>query len=321
MSSAMTAARLVKPGRFDLVEIARPQPGPGEVRVALEGCGVCASNLPVWSGRPWFDYPLAPGELGHEGWGRVEAVGPDVDASLIGRRVAMVSSRAYAEADIASADDLIALPESLRLAPLEPFGCAFNVADRARLGAGRTVAVVGLGFIGLAVTRLACAAGCRVATVSSNPHALSIAETMGAFPVSLQEDRHRVRDAVIGALGGCDRVIECTGHQQPLDLATDLIAEGGCLVIAGYHQDGPRYVDLQQWNWKGIDVVNAHERDRRRVRQGMRIAADALAADPWWVDTLITHTYPLTDISAALKCADERPEDFVKAAVLTAVTA
>lgn len=314
----MTAARLVRPGRFDLVQTARPEPGTGQVRVALEGCGVCASNLPVWSGRPWFDYPLAPGELGHEGWGRVDAVGPEADPSLVGRRVALISSHAYADADIAFAEDLIPLDESLRIAPLEPFGCAFNVADRARFGADRTVAVVGLGFIGLAVTRLARAAGCRVAAVSSNPHALAIAESLGAFPLRV-EDRNRACDAVGATLGRCDRVIECTGYQQPLDLATDLIGEGGRLVIAGYHQDGPRQVDLQQWNWKGIDVVNAHERDPRRVRQGMRIAADALAADPWWLETLITHTYPLTDIAAALGCAEERPAGFVKAAVLTAV--
>ena len=49
--------------------------GPGEARVRLEGCGVCGSNLPVWEGRPWFQYPLDPGTPGHEGWGVIEEVG------------------------------------------------------------------------------------------------------------------------------------------------------------------------------------------------------------------------------------------------------
>ena len=59
---------------------------------------------------------------------------------------------------------------------------------------------------------------------------------------------------------GCDRVIEAAGHQEGLDLGTALTAEGGRLVIAGYHQDGLRHVDMQTWNWRGIDVINAHER-------------------------------------------------------------
>jgi hypothetical protein len=60
------------------VHLARRDPLPGEVRVALEGCGVCGSNLPVWEGREWFTYPLQPGAPGHEGWGEVAAVGDGV---------------------------------------------------------------------------------------------------------------------------------------------------------------------------------------------------------------------------------------------------
>ena len=52
-----------------------------------------------------------------------------------------------------------------------------------------------------------------------------------------------------------ERVIETGGVQASLDLATELIAEGGRLVIAGYHQDGTRQVNLQRWNWHGIDVA------------------------------------------------------------------
>ena len=59
----------------------------------------------------------------------------------------------------------------------------------------------------------------------------------------------------------CERVIEAVGKQWPLDLAGELVGYGGKLIIAGYHQDGPRQVNMQSWNWKGIDVINAHERD------------------------------------------------------------
>jgi threonine dehydrogenase-like Zn-dependent dehydrogenase len=316
----MTAAQLVAPGRFELVHVDKPDPGPRQVRVAVEGCGVCASNLPAWSGRPWFHYPLAPGELGHEGWGEVEALGADVDASLLGRRVAMASHHAYAGADLVDADDLILLPESLSVAPLEPFGCVFNVADRAAIVPEQTVAVVGLGFIGLGLARLAVALGARVMVLSSNPSALESAAAFGvtrALPMaSRAEARQAVADLTNGL--GCATVAECTGHQEPLDLAGDIVAEGGRLVIAGFHQDGPRQVNLQQWNWKGIDVINAHERSRARIRRGMRAAADALADDPSWVGALITDTFPLADIDAALERASRRPPGFVKATVLMA---
>src|SRR4051812_17212647 len=55
--------------------VSRPEPGPGQVLLQLEGSGVCASSIPLWEGRTWFDYPQTPGAPGHEGWGRVAAVG------------------------------------------------------------------------------------------------------------------------------------------------------------------------------------------------------------------------------------------------------
>src|SRR5437763_10619408 len=105
--ATMRAAVLRAPGLLETRRIAVPQPGAGEVRVRLEGCGVCASNLPPWEGRPWFRYPLAPGELGHEGWGRIDAVGAGVDPGRLGERVALLSFRAYAEYDIAPADSAV----------------------------------------------------------------------------------------------------------------------------------------------------------------------------------------------------------------------
>ena len=56
-----------------------------------------------------------------------------------------------------------------------------------------------------------------------------------------------------------------------------VIGMGGRLVVAGYHQDGPRQVNMQDWNWKGIDVVNAHERDPAVHRHGLREAVAAVA--------------------------------------------
>ena len=84
----MRAAGVTGPGAVRIDHLPRPEPGPGQVRVKLEGCGVCASNLTPWAGPEWQSYPLRPGELGHEGWGVVDAVGEGVTDVQPGDRVA-----------------------------------------------------------------------------------------------------------------------------------------------------------------------------------------------------------------------------------------
>ena len=69
---------------------------------------------------------------------------------------------------------------------------------------------------------------------------------------------------------------EAVGAQRTLNLASQLVATQGRLVIAGQHQVGLRQVDMQSWNTRGIDVINAHERDPTHRVAGMRAAADAV---------------------------------------------
>src|SRR3954464_7199712 len=122
----MRACVIAAPGRADMQTLVRPEPGPGEVLVRLEGSGVCASSLPLWEGREWFQYPQPPGAPGHEGWGRVAAVGGGVTGLNEGDRVAALSYRAHAEYDLAEASAVVALPAALadRALPGEPLGCA-----------------------------------------------------------------------------------------------------------------------------------------------------------------------------------------------------
>jgi threonine dehydrogenase-like Zn-dependent dehydrogenase len=95
-----------------------------------------------------------------------------------------------------------------------------------------------------------------------------------------------------------------------------LVRIRGRLVIAGYHQDGLRTVDLQLWNWRGLDVINAHERDSAVRVEGIRSAVDAVVEG--WLDPapLYTHTFGLTEAGAAMDVLAARPEGFVKALVL-----
>jgi threonine dehydrogenase-like Zn-dependent dehydrogenase len=318
-SRTMRAARQTGPGRMDMVEVALPSPGPGEVRVRLEGCGVCASNLTPWEGPEWMQFPQEAGALGHEGWGTVDAVGEGVDAVAVGDRVAALSYRSYAEYDIAAADAVIKLPAELDGMPFpgEPLGCAMNIFGRAGIVAGQTVAIVGIGFLGAVLTRLAKEAGAKVIAISRRPFSLEIATRFGADHVIPMDD-HRSIIEVVKRLTDerlCDVVIEAVGKQWPLDLAAELTAERGRLVVAGYHQDGPRQVNMWLWNWRGIDVINAHERDPKVYVEGMRAAVAAVAAGRIDPAPLYTHRYRLDELGRALDDTRDRPDGFVKALI------
>jgi 2-desacetyl-2-hydroxyethyl bacteriochlorophyllide A dehydrogenase len=316
------AARFEGPHRVRIESSEVGEPAANQVRVKLEGCGVCGSNLPVWQGRPWFSYPFDPGVPGHEGWGRVSAVGSRVHEFTPGDRVAVLSGNAYADYDFATPEQLVRLPPQLEGKPFpgEPLACAVNIFHRSGISAGQLVAIVGIGFIGAALTALASLAGARVVAISRRPFALEMAQRCGADAVVKFDDPTRtLREARrLSADGGYERVIECVGSQGALDLASELCATRGRLIIAGYHQDGPRHVDLQQWNWRGLDVINAHERDPAVYKRAMQEAVELVVSGKLKPGLLFTHSSPLEDISAAFTALEQRPHGFLKALVLCA---
>ena len=95
----------------------------------------CApSNIPPWEGREWFHYPMAPGQLGHEGVGHRSTRSAEMcTRSRVGDRVALLSEQAYAEYDVARRTiRSCSLPDALadQPFPAEPLGCAMNIFRR-----------------------------------------------------------------------------------------------------------------------------------------------------------------------------------------------
>jgi threonine dehydrogenase-like Zn-dependent dehydrogenase len=315
----MRAAVVTGPGQIQISEVARPEPGLGQVRLRLEGCGVCAANLTPWAGPEWMQYPTEPGALGHEAWGFVDAIGEGVEGLSIGDRVAALSYKSYAEYDLAEAGAVVRLPDALAGQPFpgEPLGCAINIYRRSEIETGQTVAIIGIGFLGAILTKLATDAGARVIAISRRPFSLDLARRMGAAETIPMEDHSAIIERVKELTGGtfCDRVIEAVGKQWPLDLAGELTRERGKLIVAGYHQDGPRQVNMWLWNWRGIDVINAHERDSKVYVQGLREAVDAIASGRLDPSSLYTHRYPLERLDEALNATRDRPDGFLKALV------
>lgn len=315
----MRAAIIAEPGVVRIEEIALPEPGPGQLRVRMEGCGVCASNLPPWEGKPWFTYPMNPGSPGHEGWGVVDKVGPGVTRFSKGDYVAMLSGHAYAEYDVTDEGSAVHLPEPICGQPFpgEPLACAINVFRRSNVRSGQTLAIVGIGFLGAILTRLATNVGANVIAISRRPYSLEVAKAMGAAETIPMLDHCQIIDQIKGLTSGtfCDTTIEAIGQQWPLDLSAELTKEQGRLVVAGYHHDGPRQVNMQMWNWKGLDVINAHERDPKVYTDGLKVAVDAVTSGALNPFRLYTHTFTLDHLADALNMTRDRPEGFLKALI------
>jgi threonine dehydrogenase-like Zn-dependent dehydrogenase len=315
----MRAATLLAPGRFALEEgLPEPSPGEGEVVIAVDGCGVCASNLGPWQGVHGITFPLEPGAPGHEVYGRVAALGHGVTELREGDPVTALSYRGFAEFDVALAEAVLPLPSKLAGQAVlgEPLACAVNVARRAGVAPGDTVVVLGIGFMGaLLLPLLRQAEPARVIAVSRRASGIEMAGRLGA-DTALTADRDVV--ALVSDLTGgrmADVVIEATGKAGPLGLAAELTRVRGRLVIAGYHQDGPRSINLQLWNWRGLDVINAHERDPAVYRQGMAEGIELMAHGHLDLAPLLTHHFALDRIEEAFAMTSDRPHGFFKAVV------
>jgi threonine dehydrogenase-like Zn-dependent dehydrogenase len=272
-----------------------------------------------WKGIPGLQYPMSPGAPGHEVFGTVEALGSGVQGLSVGQPVTALTYRAYSELDIARADAIMPLPDSLAGRPVlgEPVACAVNVMRRSGVQEGDVVVLLGTGFLGtLLLEMMRSRHPAKVVAVSRRRLDPALAERLGVETLTYDDD---VRGRIGELTGGrrADVVLEATGKQAPLDLATDLVRVRGRLIVAGYHQDGPRTVNMQLWNWHGIDVINAHERDPEIYRSGMEEGVRMLAAGELDLDSLITHTFPLSEINAAFRTSEERPPGFVKSVVMS----
>lgn len=320
----MSAAVIPRPGVLEIREVPVPEPGLGQVRVRLEGCGLCAASVAAWEGRAEsdFEFPLGPGEPGDEAWGEVTALGEGVSGVEVGQRVGVLTHAGFAEYAVVNAGALVALPEALDNEPFpaRALGGAVNVFRRSFIDKGQTVAVIGFGFLGALVTQFAVLAQARVVAVGRRPCALRIAKQLGAQaavvmkepggdPVALET----MRELNGGEL--FDIAIEATGTQRGLDLAGEATRDRGRLVIAGSHRGGPRLVDVGLWNRRGIDVINAHEPSPEVLREGLREAVAALECGLLKPGPLYTHRFSLARLDDAMALAAKRPSDFMKALV------
>src|ERR1700676_4738993 len=246
-------------------------------------------------------------------------LGRSVSGWQAGDRVVFLSNHGFAEYDVAKVEAIAALPPQFdgKQMPAEPIGCVMNILRRSEIKPGMTVAVVGIGFLGALLIQLAVSRGAGVRALGRRPFALELAKKAGAQESIGLIDSATVIQRVETLTEGrfCEVVIEATGKQEALDFAPQITGIRGRLVIAGYHQDESRKINLGLWNWRGLDVINAHERDPAISIRGVRAAIEAVQAGTLDPLPLLTHTRPLDRLAEALALTRDRPDGFMKAVI------
>jgi L-iditol 2-dehydrogenase len=313
----MRLAEMPEPGRFELVDVEDPVPAPHEVVLDVAACGVCASELDMFSGAAGHaSYPWRPG---HEVSGTVCAAGSEVSTLPPGAPVAAwVTTRGFAER--------VAVPEAhcapagdvpLDLALGEPLACAVNAVELAGIGFGDDVVIVGAGFMGLTILQLVRLRGPRhVVVVDVRADALEHARALGATHTidgASGDASREVAELTDGR--GADVTIEATGSPAALAGVGDLTRMSGTIVIAGYHQGEPRPVPMATWNWMAFRIANAHFREPSTILHGLRAGMRLLTAGLVSFEGLVTHRFGLDEIGDAFRTAIDKPSGFVKATV------
>lgn len=301
-----------------VVDVPDLQPAAGEVLVKVKYTGACMSD---W--HPWNE--ARGGErMGHEPLGTVAALGAGVAGFQLGDRVTgLAKTPTYAQYCLCNADCIVHIPDNLadEDAVAEPLSCLVSVASKLRIEkAGDPVAVVGAGYMGLGVLTLLKLQGAgRIVAVDPRAEARENALRFGADEAYAPESvpaKYLVTqwDGTMWDRGF--RVVsEFAGVESALRLAGDMTAIHGVLGVGGWHQGGLRTVDFRLWGWKGITVINTHERRTAFQVDCCRNALAMLSAGQWGFKGVSNSIYALDEFDRANSDMENKPKGFIKALI------
>jgi L-iditol 2-dehydrogenase len=178
---------------------------------------------------------------------------------------------------------------------VEPLACCLHGIERAGIRAGQTVAVVGIGPIGLMLCAAAKDAGANVVAVGGREERRELVPAFGGTPGDGQ---------------GADVVIEAAGTEDSWAEALDLVRAGGTVVFFGGLERGTDLaVDTYRLHYEELTLVGSFHHTPKTVRAALAFLASG--AHPW--ERLVTHRVGLDEVSGLL---DDPPDDLLKAAVI-----
>lgn len=308
-----------------LLELPLPEPGPDEVLLQVQACGVCHSDLHIIDGdTPAFKAgtkaQLIPG---HEVVGTVVKKGADVSHLAVGQRVGaawlhwacgqceqclegrenlcrkgtvsgMTVDGGYAEFMRAKASHAIPVPDALTSAEAAPLFCAgvtsYRAIHQAGVGPGQRVAIVGIGGLGHLAVQIARALGAEVIALDVADDKLAAAKALGAAHVfnALAPDAAKA----VRNLGGAHVVVVTSAARAAYDLAMKCLRPGGTLSVVGLPPQPLQFGALQLVGGE-FRIIGSAVGTRDDLRATLDLAARGLLHCD-------VHTRPLSDVNAVL---------------------
>ncbi|HEY1807275.1 MAG TPA: alcohol dehydrogenase [Acidobacteriaceae bacterium] len=259
----MKVAQVGKPGSgLEVVERAIPKPGAGQVRIKVQACGVCHSDLLTVEGAwPGIQYPRVPG---HEVAGVIDEVGAGVTTWKKGQRVGVgwhgghdntcpecrrgdfMNCRnqqiagisydgGYQEYMVAPVEGLAALPESLKDAEAAPLLCAgitvYNALRHSGALPGDLVGVQGIGGLGHLGVQFANKFGYRVAAIGRGPKNAALAKKLGAH-VYIDSKATKAAEE-LQKLGGAKVILATAPNSKSMTELIGGLGLNGKLLVVG----------------------------------------------------------------------------------------
>jgi len=267
MNPTYRAMQVSRPGVLEWVERTTPVPGPDEVLIAVEACGICGADIgDIDRADPTLQPPRVPG---HEVVGRIAAIGARVPALwTLGQRVGVgrlggscgvcaqcrrgqfhlcqnqpfVGSSCdggYAEMMLARASGLVAIPDELNAEDAAPILCAgiatFNALKKCGAQAGDTVAVFGIGGLGHMALQYARKMGFRVVAIGRGQEIAEDAVRLGAHRY-IDSNTENAKE-VLQKMGGMQALIATIAAPGIVAELMPALAPQGRLVLLGAGQD------------------------------------------------------------------------------------
>ena len=329
----MKAARLEAPGSMTLRDVDKPVAAAGEILVKVLAAGICGSDRHMYRG----EYPTArPVTLGHEFSGIVEAVGVGVTRfsggemvtidpniacgtckacrnarpNLCERLTAIGVTRDGGFAEYAAVPEAQAFALPAGLDPVhgafsEPLACCLHAIDKAGIGAGDSVAILGGGVIGLLMVQLALMEGARkVILITRQASRRQMALSVGATHTLDPAATDTITDVRTLTGGGADVTIECAGVPETFQTGLAMTRRGGTFVLFGVAPAGMEVAvtpfDLLV---SEVDLRPAYLNPFTHQR-----AADLVASGALELDGLVTRTIGLEEVAAVVGAHPEPGE-------------
>lgn len=313
----MNVVRVPEFGDSDVLEVTdreTPDPGPGEVRIAVEAAGINFADVMQRRGH----YPGGPEPTyvpGMEAAGTIDAVGDGVEREVGQRVVAMTGRGGYADYAIADADSLFEVPESLSFEEAAGFPVQFLTAhsvlhEWGGLREGERVLVhAAAGGVGTAAVQLASAASAEVFGTASTDEKLELAERLGCdHPINYEETDFRevVDDETDGE--GVDLVLDGVGGDT-FSRSLDVLSHFGRVVAYGAASGEPGRVETTRLLFENVSVIGFHlgqalARDPQRVLQAVPELREMLASGN--LEIVVGETFPLEDADEAHAAIENR---------------